>query len=301
MKKQKILSIASLFAGTLVCAHAAGYYDDATSGKSYSQSLADFERDLDIRAGRTPKKYGPVAEQAESERKTTGAGYYDDQWEPRGDWSFSLGVEGFYALSMKDLFKSYDDEDYYDEEGGGDDGKIDLYGASLRFTARKNSSLFGDGVNIVPEFYGIVGVGYGEEKYSESYWENVSDWGEYEDKLSVFLGQVAIGANLRWIPCEYFSLFGGIRAGASYISVKASYEESGVYGDRLYSDSGSETKDGFGFLYGAGIGCDFAFGGHHALTLSADYLVSTAKADFYGEKTQDQHYCVFSVGYKYTF
>lgn len=324
MKKTKILSTASLLAGTFICANLAGYgnsaYAASSSGKSYSQTLADFERELEVRRARARR----AAKRSEIQERRTDSDFVPASADaPRGGvpakatkaaaWSFSLGVEGFYALATEDLFKfsdsgDYDDEEDYDDEVDGVEvPKIDLYGVNFRFTTRKNSSVFGGGVNVVPEFYGIFGLGYGNDKLTESYAEE--DWGEnYEDKYSVLAGQLALGANLRWIVNEHFSVFGGVRAGMSYISAKV--ESSAAFwdvGDNGEIDEGFEkydkTEDGFGFLGGAGIGCDIAFNEHHALTLGADYLVSTAKAEFkdWGIKTKTQQYCVFSVGYKYTF
>ena len=281
--KNRNLIFASILAlsSAALCgnAYAADGYPE---GKTLSESLAEWERRLDLRSGRIP------AEQRRASRENYRAdrpSHLSDKSGVGSGWKFGASVEGFYAVAMREFWKDVDEPA---------NKKLDVAGVNFRFSATPGESLF-DAADIVPEFFGIVGVGVGEESYTYYDW-----YDKYEYRAVV--GQLSVGANLRWRLCDEFSLFGGARLGLSYVSVRFENE----YEDVDYIDSYSMTEDGIGFLCGVGVGGELHFSENHSLSVAVDYLLSTATAEFdWGEgdkaETKQQQYCVFSVGYKYTF
>lgn len=201
-------------------------------------------------------------------------------------WISSFSVEGFYGAAQEKLFKDFDID------------KLDIGGLSIRYTGRMSTTS-----PVFPELFGITSVGRGTLDQTwhgygyDPYFGEVS----YTEELNYELltAQFAIGANIRFQPTEKFSLFAGVRVGLAYESIDLEYKENGW---KKYD----KTESDVGFLYGIGIGADFNITKHHGITVSVDYVGSTAEPDFDnidGEKikSEEQSYVMVSVGYKYTF
>ena len=193
-------------------------------------------------------------------------------------WTVSLGAEAFYGTPTSDIFKGETEFD-----------KIDIGGVNLRCTLKNAELELAPG--LTPEFFGIVGFGSGSEEI-ETYRYGVLD----EDrKVSVVEAQLAVGANLRWQATEHFSVFAGARVGLGYLWVEGD--------DKMIDEKYDESE--VGFLYGAGVGAEWAFNAHHAVTVGYDFVGSTARPEVgpAGDKlkVEAQNYHMFSIGYKYTF
>ncbi|MGN0834922.1 MAG: outer membrane protein [Candidatus Spyradosoma sp.] len=193
-------------------------------------------------------------------------------------WAVSLGAEAFYGTPTKNVFK--DDSDF---------DKIDIGGVNLRCTLKNADLELAPG--LTPEFFGIVGVGSGSEEVKTYGYGVLED----DDKISVVEAQLAVGANLRWQATEHFSVFAGVRVGLGYLWVEGE--------DKILNEKHDESD--VGFLYGAGVGAEWAFNAHHAVTVGYDFVGSTARPKVGSsdekEKVEAQNYHMFSIGYKYTF
>lgn len=194
-------------------------------------------------------------------------------------WVSAISGDLFYGFAQDELIKNSKLDD------------IDIAGLSVRYTGhlKTDSPIF-------PEFFGIASFGAGSDDYKE-YYVGSKETNEYDCDL--FSAQFAVGANIRFQPTEKFSLFAGVRVGLAYESIDLEYKENGW---KKYDKTESEV----GFLYGIGVGADFNITKHHGITVSVDYVGSTAEPDFDyidGEKikTEKQSYVMVSVGYKYTF
>lgn len=197
-------------------------------------------------------------------------------------WNHSVGIELFYGTPTDDL-----------ADGAGE--KVEIGGFNVRYTVKAESLLKSDA--FVPEFFAIAGFGYGEYDETSYY---TSYYHSYSEKIEadVSQAQLAVGANLRWQATESFSAFVGARVGLGYLSVDATAK---LDGSKYFDDDDSDV----GFLYGVGVGVEYAFNEHHAVTLGYDFVGSTAEPKVsdgsYGFKAEEQNYHMFSVGYKYTF
>lgn len=187
-------------------------------------------------------------------------------------WNHSVGIELFYGTPTDDL-----------ADGAGE--KVEIGGFNVRYTVKAESLLKSDA--FVPEFFAIAGFGYGEYDETSYY---------YSEKMEadVSQAQLAVGANLRWQATESFSAFVGARVGLGYLSVDATAK---LNGSKNFDDDDSDV----GFLYGVGVGVEYAFNEHHAITLGYDFVGSTAEPKVGDTKIEEQNYHMFSVGYKYTF
>lgn len=191
----------------------------------------------------------------------------------------SISGESFFAAATKKL-----DDDFK---------RVNLWGANVRYSYETAQSVV-VGALVVPEFYGIAGFGYGSQ--SKSYSETATTY-PGTTKADALLVQLAGGANLRCHVNEQFSVFGGVRAGFAYESVKVEQKSP-------YFSSISEREDDIGFLYGVGAGAELKLSEQGSLTFGIDYLASTAQPDFSGDiegKVDKQAYVVFSIGAKFTF
>ena len=189
-------------------------------------------------------------------------------------WNHSVGIELFYGTPTDDL-----------ADGAGE--KVEIGGFNVRYTVKAESLLKSDA--FVPEFFAIAGFGYGE-------YDETSYYPYYSEKVEadVSQAQLAVGANLRWQATESFSAFVGARIGLGYLSVDATTK---LNGRKHFDDDDSDV----GFLYGVGVGVEYAFNEHHAITLGYDFVGSTAEPKVGDTKIEEQNYHMFSVGYKYTF
>ncbi len=189
-------------------------------------------------------------------------------------WNHSVGIELFYGTPTDDL-----------ADGVGE--KVEIGGFNVRYTVKAESLLKSDA--FVPEFFAIAGFGYGE--YDETFYY---PFASAKVEADVSQAQLAVGANLRWQATESFSAFVGARIGLGYLSVDATTK---LDGRKFFDDDDSDV----GFLYGVGVGVEYAFNEHHAITLGYDFVGSTAEPKVGDTKIEEQNYHMFSVGYKYTF
>ncbi len=255
--------------------------DSASYQKNYSSYLAEWERDLNRRSGIAVPERQTVADEASSS---------DSPWAPprhkrmEQAWDTSpsssdkaVSVEAFYAMALDDVVKDYDELD-----------KIDLCGVNVQYSWKQKTEL----MSLLSgyELFASAGFATGSEKV---------DW---TDEYTVNVGQVSVGGNLVWEVNPMWDVFVGARIGLSYISIKNEWDDGW--------ESGSSRESGVGCIYGVRIGTNIHFSENHALTLAADYWGTTARAedkidydDGYSEteKSEAQSYCVFSVGYKYSF
>ncbi|MBQ7331998.1 MAG: hypothetical protein IJW39_01970 [Opitutales bacterium] len=264
--------------------------DSASYQKNYSSYLAEWERDLNRRSGIAVSERQTATDEAPSS---------DSPWAPprhkrieqqRGASSSSgnaVSVEAFYAIANDTLSSGDEAED-----------DINLGGITVQYTFGKydglkkgSSSSFIFAPEI--EYFASAGIGYGSDEFSEEdpYWND-----SYSDEISVLHGQVSVGSNLRWELLEGWDFLVGARLGVSYLSID--YEWKEVWNG--LSESGSQTEDAFGLFYGFRVGTNVSLAENHALTFAVDYWGSTARPEFL-EKVEAQSYCVFSVGYKYSF
>ena len=211
------------------------------------------------------------------------------QEEYSGDWKYSLGADGFFGLATKDIFDGLNE-------------KIDIGGANFRFSAR-NDSLF-DNSAIMPEFFAVLGFGGGSyDKTTDYYHYSYGHVSHEKEEMDVYQTQISVGANIRWQANEAFALFAGARIGLGVTRAEYDYKYDN-YQFREH-ESGSKSDTAVGFLYGIGLGAEYAFNEHHAITLGYDFIGSTAKPEFSDDgetvKANAQRYHVFSLGYKYTF
>lgn len=272
MTKKLLISTVVLCAASVSSLSA---QDSASYQKNYSRYLAAWERDLNRRSGiAVPEPQTTEEEVAQS----------DSPWAPprcprieqeRVDASSdnAVSVEAFYAMANEDLMKDFDEL-----------GKLDLCGMTIQYTLK---DLFGSdsSSSVSPEFFVSAGLGYGDEEIC---------WDEFEkEEISVLAGQFSVGGNLSWEISSSVDLFVGARLGLGYISVESEYA------DDEFSES--RTESDWGVFYGLRLGTNIEFVENHALTIAADYWGSTARADFDGEKSKEQTYCVFSLGYRYSF
>lgn len=207
-----------------------------------------------------------------------------------GEWKQSLGVEGFFGAAAKDI-----SDDIVENE------KINIGGVNLRGTVSPTDAFAGS-TTLSPEFFGLLGFGAGSLDATRDYYGYYGYFEHEKLEYDLALMQLAVGSNIRWAIAEQFSLSAGVRIGIAVSSADMEYtynDSDGYYGNA------DEDDTAVGFLYGIGIGAEYAFNEHHALTLAYDFVGSTARNEFSVEgekfKSDAQSYHTFSVGYKYTF
>ncbi len=281
--------------------------DSASYQKNYSSYLAEWERDLNRRSGIAVPERQTVSDETASSDSPWAPPRHKRMEQQRGassPFGNAVSVEAFYAMATEKLFSG-------ELPGDSSDWKIDLSGVTLQYSFWKSE---GDGwrefssTSPKVELFTSASLAYGEENPGGEIdvWNDVTGNWEYEssfkDEYQIWLGQVSVGGNLVWEVNPMWDVFVGARIGLSCIAVKNEWD--GEY------DSGSSSETGVGCIYGVRLGTNIHFSENHALTLAADYWGTTARAEFEteyddgsseSEKSKNQSYCVFSVGYKYSF
>ena len=201
------------------------------------------------------------------------------------EWKYSLRAGSFYAIAKDDIL-----------DGAGE--KINVGGINFRVSERSDSFFTLNNSDVPVELFADLAIGYGSYDETE---RNGSSWEKEEmDLLQV---QLAVGANVRgqvWkdrFSERSLSLFAGFRVGIGVTRAELDWRKRTYYNYSYYSDSDTAV----GFLYGVGVGGEYEFNSHHALTFGIDFIGSTAKPEIGGLELDSQKYYVFSVGYKYTF
>lgn len=196
--------------------------------------------------------------------------------DPLSESTFS--VEASYGLAFDDLFDFGDDDS---------NPSVDVAGITFRYT-KPLRALTPDG-SLVPEVFGLVGIGYGSDELVEREWDY-----SWKETYSVVQAQLAVGGNLRYRITDVVSVFGGARIGVGYTSIKYEFEEN-------HYEYYDKTQDDVGFLYGGGVGVDFEVTDAFGLRFAWDYIGSTARPELDGIKAERQSYGVFSVGLNFRF
>ena len=156
-----------------------------------------------------------------------------------------FSIEGFYGASAED------------------DG-VDIYGLNLRSTIALQ-----DKGPIIPEFFILAGLGYGsdESSYTEPYWvpgswTSPGHWGytTVNNETEVMQVELSLGLDVRFVLSEHVSFYVGGRGGFCSISIDTEFSGE--------SNSESDT----GFVYGGGVGIDFALSENIRLAFEYNYL-----------------------------